>query len=108
MATPLTVTDQEFERAVLHSDTLVLVDFWATWCASCRMAAPILDELASEYEGRVAVVKVNGDENPEYATPYQVQRTPTIIFFRHGQEIDRSVGAGRKARYSEKLDTLLG
>ena len=108
MTTPMAVTDLEFEQAVLHADTLVLVDFWATWCASCRMVAPILDELASEYEGRVTVVKVNVDENPEYATQYVVQRTPTLIFFRQGQEIDRIVGAGRKAIYTEKLNTLLG
>ena len=107
MATPMVVMDQEFEEVVLHSEGLVLVDFWATWCAGCRMVAPILDEVASEYDGRVTVVKVNVDENPEYAMRYQVRRTPTIIFFCHGQEIDRIVGAGRKALYTEKLDTLL-
>ncbi len=64
MTTSLTVTDQEFEQAVLQADTLVLVDFWATWCAGCRMVAPILDELADEYEGRVVIVKVNGERAP--------------------------------------------
>ena len=108
MTSPLTVTDQEFEEAVLHSDTLVLVDFWATWCAGCRMVAPILDELANEYEGRVTVVKANVDEATEHTTHYQVRRTPTIIFFRQGQELDRIEGAGRKATYTEKIDTLLG
>lgn len=81
MTTPMAVTDQEFEQAVLHADTLVLVDFWATWCAGCRMVARILIELASEYEGRVAVVKVNVDENPEYATQVRgTAHTNTSLF----------------------------
>jgi len=107
MTTPRTVTDQEFEEAVLHSNTLVMVDFWATWCAGCRMIAPLLDELASEYEGCVMVVKANVDEAPEHTTQYQVRRTPTVVFFRNGQELDRIEGAGRKANYTAKLDTLL-
>ena len=108
MATPTAVMDQEFEQAVLKSDGLILVEFWATWCAACRLLAPILDELASEYAGRVAIVKVNVDENPEEVTQYQVRSTPTIIFFRAGQEVERIVGAGRKAHYTRKLDALLG
>jgi thioredoxin 1 len=108
MATPIAVTDEEFEQAVRLSDGLVLVEFWATWCAACRLLAPILDELATEYAGRVAIVKVNVDENPEYVTRYQVRSTPTIIFFRTGQEVERIVGAGRKAHYTSKLDALLG
>ena len=72
------------------------------------MMAPFPDELASQYEERRAVGKVNVDENPEYATQYQVRRTPTIVFFRHGQEVDRVEGAGRKALYSEKISALLG
>ena len=108
MTSPLTVTDREFEEAVLRSDTLMLVEFWATWCAGCRMVAPILDELATEYEGRVTVVKANVDDAPEHTTHYQVRRTPTIIFFRQGQELDRIEGAGRKATYTAKIDPLLG
>jgi thioredoxin 1 len=108
MATPLTVMDQDFEQTVLKSDILVMVDFWATWCASCRTVAPIVDELAAEYASKAAIVKVNVDENPEYATHYDVRRTPTFIFFRNGEEVDRIVGAGKKALYTSKLDTLLG
>jgi thioredoxin 1 len=107
MTTPLTVTDQEFDQAVLRSDKLVLVDFWATWCAACRLVAPIIDELASDYAGRVTVVKVNVDENPEYATQYVVQRTPTLLFIRNGREVDRIVGAGKKDVFTKKLDALL-
>ncbi len=108
MATPLTVTDQDFEQAVLMSDTLVMVDFWATWCASCRMVAPIVDELAAEYAGRAAIVKANVDDNAEHTMRYQIRGTPTIIFFRDGEEVDRIVGAGKKSHYTAKLDALLG
>lgn len=108
MTTPSTTTDQEFAQTVLNADGLVLVEFWATWCAACRMLAPILDELAVDYTGRVAVVKINVDEDPEYATQYQVRRTPTILFFRNGVEVDRIVGAGKKAHYTGKLDALVG
>jgi thioredoxin len=108
MTTPIAATDQEFAQAVLDAEGLVMVEFWATWCASCRLVAPILDELAVEYAGRVAIVKVNVDENPDYASQYQVQRTPTIVFFRDGVEVDRIVGAGKKAHYTDKLEALLG
>ena len=108
MTTPLAATDQDFEQAVLQAEGLILVEFWATWCASCRMIAPILDELAGEYAGRAAIVKVNVDDSPEYATRFQVQRTPTLIFFRDGQEVERIVGAGKKAVYAGRLDALLG
>lgn len=108
MTTPLAATDHDFEQAVLQAEGLTMVEFWATWCASCRMIAPILDELAEEYAGRATIVKVNVDDNPEYATQFQVQRTPTLMFFRDGREVDRIVGAGKKAVYADTLDTLVG
>lgn len=108
MGKPITVTDQEFATAVLQADGLVLVEFWATFCAACRMMASVVDELAIDYEGKAAIVKVNVDDSPEYATQYQVQSTPTFIFFRNGQEIDRIVGAGKKSHYTARLDALLG
>ena len=97
MTTPIAATDQEFAQTMLDADGLVMVEFWATWCASCRMVAPILDELAAEYAGQVAIVKVNVDENADYATQYQVRRTPTMIFFRDGVEIERIGSTGKKA-----------
>jgi thioredoxin 1 len=103
MAKPMTVTDQEFAEVILQADQLVMVDFWATYCAACRMVAPVVDELATDYAGKAAIVKVNVDDNPEYATQY----TPTFIFFRDGQEVDRIVGAAKKPHYTAKLDTLL-
>jgi thioredoxin 1 len=107
MAKPMTVTDEKFAEVVLQADELVMVDFWATFCAACRLVTPVVDELATDYAGKAAIVKVNVDENPEYATQYQVHSTPTFIFFREGQEVDRIVGAGKKPTYTAKLDALL-
>jgi thioredoxin 1 len=84
-----------------------MADFWATYCFACRLVAPVVDELATDYAGKAAIVKVNVDENPAYATQYQVRSTPTIIFFRDGQEVDRIVGAGKKPTYTAKLEALL-
>ena len=107
MTTPLAVNDQEFEPAVLEADGLVMVDFWATWCGGCRLIAPIIDELAGEYAGKAKVVKINVDEHADHAIQYEVRHTPTVVFFRNGQEVDRIVGAGKKAHYTSKLDALL-
>jgi len=104
----MNVTDQEFPAAVLQADGLVMVDFWATYCSACRLVAPAVDDLAADYEGKAAIVKVNVDDNPEYATQYQLRSTPTFIFFRDGQEVDRILGAGKKSHYAAKLDALLG
>ena len=108
MAKPIAVTDREFAKVVLQADELVMVDFWATFCAACRLVAPVVDELATDYAGKAAIVKVNVDENPAYITQYQVRSTPTFIFFRDGQEVDRIIGAGKKPTYTAKLDALLG
>jgi thioredoxin 1 len=107
MAKPLAVTDQEFDEKVLKSDTPVMVDFWAPWCGPCRSVAPILDELASEYEGKVTIAKVNTDEHTQHAMKYGVQGIPTLIFFRDGVEVDRIVGAGPKSLYKNKLDEIV-
>ena len=107
MAKPISVTDQEFPEVVLQADGLVMVDFWATYCAACRLVAPVIDELAADYAGKAAIVKANVDDAPEHTTQYQVRSTPTFIFFRNGQEVDRIVGAGKKPAYTAKLDALL-
>jgi thioredoxin 1 len=107
MGKPVTVTDQDFEGQVLQADNLVMVDFWAPWCGPCRAVAPILEELAGEYEGRVVIAKVNTDDNPEYAMKFGVRGIPTMILFKDGKEIDRIVGARPKADYKTKLDELV-
>lgn len=90
---PIHVTDDAFEKAVLQSSIPVIVDFWAPWCAPCRMVAPILDKLASEFADKLLVAKVNTDDNPKWAGQYGVQGIPTMLFFANGKIIHRQVGA---------------
>ncbi|GAB4469033.1 MAG: hypothetical protein Kow00124_03880 [Anaerolineae bacterium] len=90
---PIHVTDATFEQVVLASDLPVLVDFWAPWCGPCRVIAPALDGIALDYAGRLRVAKVNVDQNPHYAGVYGVQGIPTLLLIKHGQVIDRIVGA---------------
>ncbi|HEY1011634.1 MAG TPA: thioredoxin [Herpetosiphonaceae bacterium] len=107
MGKPIAVTDEEFSTTVLGSDVPVMVDFWAPWCGPCRAVAPILDELAGEYEGKVVIAKVNTDEHSRHAMQYNVQGIPTMIIFQNGEEIDRIVGAGPKTMYKAKLDEIV-
>jgi thioredoxin 1 len=93
MGTPKVVTDPTFEMEVLKSDQPVLVDFWATWCGPCRMIAPILDQLAGEYEGKVKVAKLDVDSNIQTATRFNVRSIPMLLFFKGGKLVDQIVGA---------------
>jgi len=90
---PIHVTDSSFENTVLQSKLPVLVDFWAPWCGPCKMVAPTLDKLAKENAGTLLVTKVNTDENPEWATKFQVQGIPTMLFVADGKVVHRQVGA---------------
>lgn len=98
------VTDDEFESSVKSSDQLALVDFWASWCAPCRMVAPILDELAEEYQGRARIYKLDVDANPGSASAYSVRSIPSILFFKGGAVVDSVVGAVPKSKLKEKID----
>jgi len=90
---PVNVTDSAFEKTVLQSNIPAIVDFWAPWCGPCRMVAPTLDKLASEYDGKLLVAKVNTDENPEWMMKYGIQGIPTMLFISGGKLIHRQVGA---------------
>ena len=87
------ITDQSFEKEVLKSDVPVVVDFWAPWCAPCRMVAPVIEELARDYQGKIAFGKLNVDENPTIAMRYQIMSIPTLLIFKNGQLVDQKIGA---------------
>ena len=90
---PIHVTDAAFEKAVLQSEIPVMVDFWAPWCAPCKMVAPILEKVAKEHAGKLIVAKVNTDDNPEWAQKFEVRGIPTLLLISGGKEIHRQVGA---------------
>jgi len=103
----LTISDDNFEVEVLSSDIPVLVDFWATWCGPCKAIAPLIDELAAEFAGRVKVGKVNVDDNPKTPAKYGVRGIPTLLVFKGGELVDQVVGAVPKAQMEEMLNKTL-
>ncbi|HEY2953570.1 MAG TPA: thioredoxin [Verrucomicrobiae bacterium] len=108
MAAPniVTLTEANFPEEVLKSSTPVLVDFWAEWCGPCKMIAPILDELAGEYDGKVKIGKVNIDEYQKLATEYGIRAIPTLLLFKDGQVADQIVGLRSKRDFKIKLDKV--
>ncbi len=104
---PLHVTDATFQKEVLEATQPVLVDFWAPWCGPCRMVAPVIDELANDYDGKVVIAKVNTDENQAIPGKFGIMGIPTIILFKDGKEVERLVGARPKQALAERLDALL-
>ncbi len=108
MSTPniLTLTSENFDQEVLKSPTPVLVDFWAEWCGPCKMVSPILDELATEYDGKVKIGKVNIDDHQGLATEYGIRAIPTLLLFKAGQVTDQIVGLRSKRDFKSKLDRV--
>jgi thioredoxin 1 len=107
MSSAAAVTDASFEQDVLKSDLPVLIDFWAPWCGPCRMVAPIVDEIATEFEGKIKVFKLNTDENPNVASQYGIRSIPTLMIFKGGQKVDTVVGAVPKTTLSATISKYL-
>jgi thioredoxin 1 len=107
MAEILDVSDASFEREILKSELPVLIDFWAEWCAPCRQIAPIVKELATSYDGKVKIVKMNIDENPGTPGRYGVRAIPTVLAFKNGAVVGQLTGARPKSAFEEMVQKLL-
>ena len=103
MSNAMVVNDSDFETEVEKHDGLAVVDFWATWCAPCRMIAPILDQLAADYDGKVKVTKLDVDANIKTATKFNVRSIPMLLFFKDGKVVDQIIGAVPKGHIENKL-----
>ncbi len=104
---PIEVTDASFEAEVLQAKQPVLVDFWAVWCGPCRAVAPIVDEIAREYNGKLKVVKVDVDASVQTASRYNILSIPTLLIFKDGKPVEQVVGAASKKMFVEKLNRIL-
>ncbi|MEO0007935.1 MAG: Thioredoxin [Bacteroidota bacterium] len=100
-------SDATFQKEVLESDKVTLIDLWAEWCGPCRMMTPVIDELAKEYEGKAVVGKLNVDDNPKTPGDYNVRGIPTFLIFKNGELKDKVVGAVTKQALKEKLDAII-
>ena len=103
----LHLTDTNFAKEVLESDLPVLVDYWAPWCGPCRMVAPVIEELAKEYQNKIRIGKINIDENPETPTKYGVMSIPTLMFFKNGRVANQIAGALNKSELKKKIEENL-
>lgn len=104
---PIEVRDNNFEEEVLESSTPVLVDFWAPWCGPCRMVAPVVEEIARDYNNRLKVAKVNVDDNPDTASRFGIMSIPTLILFKEGKPVETLVGFQPKDKLAQKIELLL-
>ena len=100
-------TDSNFPTDALAPDSVSVVDFWAEWCSPCRLVGPIIDELSTEYAGKVKIGKLNVDHNPQVSTQFGVRSIPTILFIKNGQVVEKHVGTATKATLKQKIDALV-
>jgi thioredoxin 1 len=103
----LELTDANFATTVEQSDVPVLVDFWAPWCGPCRLVAPVVEQLAESYSGRLQVAKLNTDDNPSVASQFNIRSIPTLLFFKNGQVVDTVIGAVPKDKLQQKVEDVL-
>jgi thioredoxin 1 len=104
---PVTITDDNFSTEVINSDKPVLIDFWAVWCGPCKMIAPIVEELAGEYEGKLKVGKLDVDNNQQSAIKYGVRSIPTLLIFKGGKVVETIIGAVPKVHIKQKLEAVV-
>ena len=102
----LEITDSNFQE-ILAEGKPVVMDFWAPWCGPCKMVGPIIDELATEYEGKVIICKCDVDENGDVAAEYGIRNIPTVLFFKNGELVDKQVGSAPKSAYVAKIEAIL-
>ncbi len=107
MGNTVDVTSKSWEEEVLKHSGAVMVDFWASWCGPCKMIAPVIDELAVEYSGRLKVCKLNTDESPDISSQYQIMGIPSLLFFKEGKLVDKMVGAASKNKFKEKIEAII-
>lgn len=104
---PITITDDNFEQEVINSDLPVLIDFWAAWCGPCRMIAPIIEELAEEYDGKIKVGKLDVDDNQQTAVKYGVRSIPTVLLIKNGEVAETIIGAVPKGMFEDKIGAVI-
>ena len=107
MANAIEITDANFDEIVLKSDKPVLVDFWAAWCGPCKMIAPVVDELAVEYNDKAVIGKVDVDKNPAISAKFGIRSIPTLLVFKNGEIVDKQVGAAPKQALADKIDAQI-
>ena len=107
MSQPIEISDATFDQEVVQADMVVLVDFWAEWCGPCKMIAPIVEELAEEYDGKIKFTKLDVDSNPQSATNFGIRGIPTLLIFNDGRPVDQVVGAVPKSALKKRLEEAL-
>ncbi len=107
MGNAVAVKTDTWEQEVIKTQGAVMVDFWAVWCGPCQAIAPVIDELALEYQGKMKICKLNTDENPDIASQYQIMGIPTLLFFKDGKQVDKIVGAASKKNLIDKIDKVI-